>query len=274
MSKNITDAFEIPTDEEWDRYLSTNIFDKMMIDSNIIKCSDDMNSKMVFTKNLSVIQAHNNKVESIKISYALARHYFDKGIPDDEWFVSPGINGSSVQYMPHFNDEHYLIRYWYCFFMEDLYSKVQSMGDTLYLFINEFYEFGIEEGLGFVKKVLNKLKTTNPSLYDFLNNSHKDENYIKASNFRNNIIHGISPNEIKDEIVIQRNVETDIMKKDANGNFIKQNVKASLQITSRVGDYVTSKELLKSLEKFADYMGDIILNSISIIAKDEFVVKI
>lgn len=25
MSKNITDAFEIPTDEEWDRYLSTNI---------------------------------------------------------------------------------------------------------------------------------------------------------------------------------------------------------------------------------------------------------
>ena len=37
MSKNITDAFEIPTDEEWDRYLSTNIFDKMMIDSNIIK---------------------------------------------------------------------------------------------------------------------------------------------------------------------------------------------------------------------------------------------
>ena len=27
MSKNITDAFEIPTDEEWDRYLSTNIFD-------------------------------------------------------------------------------------------------------------------------------------------------------------------------------------------------------------------------------------------------------
>lgn len=274
MSKNITDAFEIPTDEEWDRYLSTNIFDKMMIDSNIIKCSDDMNSKMVFTKILSVIQAHNNKVESIKISYALARHYFDKGIPDDEWFVSPGINGSSVQYMPHFNDEHYLIRYWYCFFMEDLYSKVQSMGDTLYLFINEFYEFGIEKGLGFVKKVLNKLKTTNPSLYDFLNNSHKDENYIKASNFRNNIIHGISPNEIKDEIVIQRNVETDIMKKDANGNFIKQNVKASLQITSRVGDYVTSKELLKSLEKFADYMGDIILNSISIIAKDEFVVKI
>ena len=91
MSKNITDAFEIPTDEEWDRYLSTNIFDKMMIDSNIIKCSDDMNSKMVFTKILSVIQAHNNKVESIKISYALARHYFDKGIPDDEWFVSPGI---------------------------------------------------------------------------------------------------------------------------------------------------------------------------------------
>ena len=247
MSKNITDAFEIPTDEEWDRYLSTNIFDKMMIDSSIIKCSDDMNSKMVFTKILSVIQAHNNKVESIKISYALARHYFDKGIPDDEW---------------------------YCFFMEDLYSKVQSMGDTLYLFINEFYEFGIEEGLGFVKKVLNKLKTTNPSLYDFLNNSHKDENYIKASNFRNNIIHGISPNEIKDEIVIQRNVETDIMKKDANGNFIKQNVKASLQITSRVGDYVTSKELLKSLEKFADYMGDISLNSISIIAKDEFVVKI
>ena len=57
MSKNITDAFEIPTDEEWDRYLSTNIFDKMMIDSNIIKCSDDMNSKMVFTKILSVIQA-------------------------------------------------------------------------------------------------------------------------------------------------------------------------------------------------------------------------
>ena len=78
MSKNITDAFEIPTDEEWDRYLSTNIFDKMMIDSNIIKCSDDMNSKMVFTKILSVIQAHNNKVESIKISSILVLFFYGR----------------------------------------------------------------------------------------------------------------------------------------------------------------------------------------------------
>lgn len=106
----------------------------MMIDSSIIKCSDDMNSKMVFTKILSVIQAHNNKVESIKISYALARHYFDKGIPDDEWFVSPGINGSSVQYMPHFNDEHYLIRYWYCFLWKTFTARY-NLWETHYTFL-------------------------------------------------------------------------------------------------------------------------------------------
>ncbi|MBE6861474.1 MAG: hypothetical protein E7497_01050 [Ruminococcus sp.] len=274
MNKNITETYELLSNEEWDKYLSTNIYDKMMINGDIIKCSDDILSKMVFSKILSIIQAHNNKVGSIKISYALAMHYFDKGIPDDEWFISPGKNGSSIDYMPHFNDEDYLIRYWYCFFMENLYGKVQSMCDTLYLFINEFYELGIKESTGFVSKVLNRIKTTNPALFELLNNSHKDKRYLKASNFRNNIVHGISPNEIKNEIILQRNTETVIKKADENGNAVDKKVIASIQVEGRVGDYVTSKELLNCLTDFADYIGDIISQAISIISEDVFTVNI
>ena len=35
--------------------------------------------------------------------------YHRKGIPDDPWFISPGKEGQSVQYLPNFEEKHF----WY-----------------------------------------------------------------------------------------------------------------------------------------------------------------
>ena len=40
---------------------------------------------------------HNNKVGTLNVSYTLCRHYYDKGIPDDPWYISPGRDGQSIE---------------------------------------------------------------------------------------------------------------------------------------------------------------------------------
>lgn len=275
QEKIITDVFESPSQDEWDRYLSSDFFDKMLIDTSCLTCCGDDISNIVFQQLIMTdIQAHNNMVGSIKISYCLAMHYFNKGIPDDEWFISPGRDGSSVEYMPHFSADDYLTRYWFSFHIENLYGKLFSSLDSLYHIINDYYELQVPEKLGYIKRILDKIESSHSDLHAILSSVKDNPIYTKANEYRNDIIHGISPSEVKKEIVIKRNVETEVMKIDANGQISPQKVLARLMISGRLGDYVTTKELKNAVDKLIGCLGDVISESINIISKEPFSVKI
>ena len=274
QEKIITDVFESPTQDEWDRYLSSHIFDKMLIDTSYITCSKDITSIIAFELIKSDIQAHNNMIGSIKISYCLSKHYFNKGIPDDEWFISPGHDGSSVEYMPHFSPDDYLTRYWFSFYTENLYGKLFTSLDSLYHIVNDYYELQVPKKFGYIKNILSKIENTHSELYAILSSVKDNPIYNKASEYRNDIIHGISPSEVKNEIVIKRNVEAEEMKADDTGLISPQKKLARLVISGRIGDYVTTKELMNAVDKLIEYLGDVISESINIISKEPFSVKI
>ena len=68
-----------------------------MIDKRVFaKFSDRI---MMYPILMEEIDELNNKVGSVKVSYALCRHYYDKGIPDKPYYISPGKDGQSVQYL-------------------------------------------------------------------------------------------------------------------------------------------------------------------------------
>ena len=41
-----------------------------------------------------LVEEHNNKVGLLVISYTLCKHYYDQGIPDEPWYISPGKMGN------------------------------------------------------------------------------------------------------------------------------------------------------------------------------------
>ena len=128
MSVRIEDSFELLSQEEWDNYLGTHLFDKLLIHNGQINKSSDIFGIFSLIKLDEILVEHNNKVGSLNVTYALCRHYFDKGIPDDPWYISPGKDGHSIQYFPLFQDEHWMRLSWFNFFSDAYYLKSLHYG--------------------------------------------------------------------------------------------------------------------------------------------------
>lgn len=260
----INGSFELLTEEEWNRYLGTTLFDKIKIDLNKFESYKDR--LFLYPLLEQSIKAQNNKVESMMITYALCRHYFDKGIPDDPWYKSPGDDGESIQYMPNFKEEHWMRRYWFNHFAESMYLKLFSIWDSITELLDIFYELHVEHNTGFKFKVIKRLKQNKPDVVNFLeNNVFKAPLYIQASNFRNNFTHGIAPSEISNEFILKKDELVDIKKWDADGKTIITEKKKATVLSCRAGDYTNVKTVKDNIEDFAVFSGDKITDLINLI---------
>lgn len=81
MELRIDNSFEVPTQDEWDKYLGTDIFDDLRLAVGTLGETSDILQSMAHPRLHEIIQEHNNKVGSLNVTYALCRHYYDKGIP-------------------------------------------------------------------------------------------------------------------------------------------------------------------------------------------------
>ena len=191
-SVGIASSFELLSQEEWDKYLGSAVFDDISIKP---ECFKECEQKIFMYLPLGeAIDGHNNKVGDLRITYALCRHYYDKGIPDDPWYISPGKDGCSVQYMPKFEDEHWMRRHWFNHYAENLYLKFFSLWDGIVGLINIFFE--INESLQdyrFRKTVMNALKKKHKPVYEFLNEILEEPIYKEANQYRTSFVHGIAP---------------------------------------------------------------------------------
>ena len=111
MNVRIEESFELLSQQEWDDFLAVNYFDNMIIDGSKFGIIDDFIGSIGKPKLPEIIQQHNNKIGDCKITYCFCRHYYDRGIPDDPWYSSPGENGESIQYFPYFKKEHWMRKY-------------------------------------------------------------------------------------------------------------------------------------------------------------------
>lgn len=73
MKVDFENSFELLSQEEWNQYLSEEKIDSIMVDKGVFaKFSDKI---MMYPILMEEIDELNNKVGSIKVSYALCRHY-------------------------------------------------------------------------------------------------------------------------------------------------------------------------------------------------------
>jgi len=186
------------------------------------------------------IKEFNNKAFDLTTNYTLLKSYYDAGIPDVEWYKSPGENGVSIQYFPHFKEEHRANLYWFGFYMESFYTRAESLIDAVYHLINVKFDLEVEPKLGFRRNVLNKLETVDKNLFDYLKDLPQNVKFKKMNEHRNNIVHNFRPNQI----------DSGIKKKEKQTDGIAVR-------TLSVGNYTTSTEFLTVIHESIDLLVEI-----------------
>lgn len=271
MEYRIDNTFEVPSQEEWDENLVSEYFIGMRIDVAGFKVAQDLISQFFFKENIcNHVRQHNNKVGTLAVTYVLCRHYFDKGIPDDPWYISPGKNGETVQYMPNFKPEDWLTRYWFSYFSEVMYLKIFSIWDSIMSLINDYYQMAHEQDLGFRKRVMNSLKSQRQDIYDLLLEVWQMDDYKEANRYRTQMVHGFTPMDVSSGITIMRNVETEIFGGIKDGKIVRKKVNSPLQISLGIGDYTTSETIMKNIDKVCKLTGEKITEIIALLQMDEF----
>jgi hypothetical protein len=185
------------------------------------------------------LQEFNNRAFDLITNYTLLKSYYDAGIPDDEWYKSPGEDGQSVQYFPHFEEKHFGNLYWFGFYLDSYYTRFEGLIDAVYHLINIKYKLDIEPALGFRKKVLKEIETGDKDLFDYLVALPDNAVFQKVNEFRNNIVHNYRPNQID------------------SGYTRVNNPDGSQTITMSVGNYTTSTEFLNNIHNSLDLLAEI-----------------
>ncbi|MYL65449.1 hypothetical protein GLW07_18990 [Bacillus hwajinpoensis] len=181
----------------------------------------------------------NSRILSVNTSFAYAMNYYDRGIPDEEWFKSPGKKGKSVQFFPNFEDEHYSNQYNFNYFVDTFFLKAytifETIGHLLYkMYEQEDYENRSNNFINF-KGTIYKIKNDNKPLFVDLVKIKKSDKFKRGTDLRNDIAHNHPPYTISSGVNI----------KGRNASY-------------GIGDYVTSSEIKEVMIKFLESIKETI----------------
>lgn len=137
-----------------------------------------------------------NHISSIVTNFTYSMYYFYKGIPDDEWIIIPE-DGGSVEYFPHFEDEHYRNLMNFCHFIDVFFLKVfstfEAIGHLLYKYFQlELNEHDWRDQISF-RSAIYKLEEGNYPLYKDLRKIIKSPKFTRGVKIRNQITHSQPP---------------------------------------------------------------------------------
>jgi hypothetical protein len=272
---HIEGSFELLTQDEWDKYLEINLFDEMHIDMSRFGVSMNVISNISHLKLAEMIQEHNNKVGSLAITYALCRHYFDKGIPDEPWYISPGKEGQTVQYFPKFQEEHWMRRFWFNYFSDTFFLKISSIWDSMIEILNHFYTLDYPNDLRLRNNVINWLKQNANDVASVFAEIQQNQLYKDAQSYRTLAAHGTSAASVTNTIQSRKDEWVEVQDIDSNGKLrfdehnqsVMKQVKAKAVISMTIGDYTNVATILKNMEEYSSYTGLKIQEIIGLITK-------
>lgn len=251
MIVDISSSFELPSEDDWN-YLDSNIND-IRIDISKFDSYKDYN--FLYPRLNECVFGFNNKVGSLCITYVLCRHYYDLGIPDEPWYVSPSLDGKkSIQYTPYFKPEHYMRRFWFNHFAESLYVTVFSIWDSIIELLNIFYDINAKADLRQRREVLKWLKENQNEIFMIFDDLKNNSTYKRSSEYRTRFVHGIAPSEISDQYIYKKDTETQILDSKASlvaGKAVFKTVKHANVMSVGAGDYTPVKEVIETFEEFA-----------------------
>jgi hypothetical protein len=225
--------FEYPTKKDLEKIAKT--FDVRRLNVYAEDFRLDGNSIDVFSRGIELetwVNHLQNRIYDVWKSYVFLTYYFEMGIPDDEWYSSPGKHGESVQYYPNFEEAHFKIKSEFDYYVDVFYYKIFSAWDTVGHVLNVLHNLKIKKPS--FASAIKKLELVNIDLYERLRAITNCSHFKKAKKLRDNITHNYLPSSI-----------------DAG---IKREPKS--KISFGIGSYTTSKEFYKN-----------ILNSLGLFAK-------
>lgn len=248
---NIEGSFELPTEKDWE-YLNSEWINKIRIDIADFQAYKDR--IMLYPRIAECIFGFNNKVGSLCITYVMCRHYFDLGIPDEPWYVSPSLDGKkSVQYMPNFKPEHYMRLFWFNHFAANLYVTAFGIWDSIIEMLNIFYDINAKPDLRQRNEVLEWLKANQTDVFTLFNALKDNSVYKTANAFRTQFVHGVAPSEISDQHNYKKSIEAKILDTEAtnnSGKAVYKTVTNATVMSVGVGKYTLSKDVVKAFDEF------------------------
>jgi hypothetical protein len=183
-----------PTNEDMKKYYANFPFSCFEIQYSdfAVKQLDDIEGlkQIAILRELSAWKiALKNKWNDVAKSFALMMFYYDKGIPDEPYYVSPGRKGQSIEYFPYFDAEHFAIKDGFDFYADIYYFKVFSAIDGIWQILNVYFNLGLMVDKVSFKNVCSKLEKIDAQTAASLKKIFKDERYQKGKDLRNNITH-------------------------------------------------------------------------------------
>lgn len=185
----------------------------------------------------------------------MCRHYYDLGIPDEPWYVSPSLDGKkSVQYMPNFKPEHHMRLFWFNHFAANLYVTAFGVWDSIIEMLNIFYDINEKPDLRQRSEVLKWLKKNKNDIFIVFDGLKDNPIYTKANEYRTQFVHGIAPSEISNQNTYKKDTEAKIIDSEESiktGKVVYKTVKHATVMSVGVGQYTKVKDVLEIFEEFA-----------------------
>lgn len=230
---------EFPNETEWRELLIAYPYEELEISEDLFPYTahpDGSLEKFAAGREIFTWTVHlQNRLAQTRWSHMMFMYYFDKGIPDDEWFISPGRQGQSVEYYPHFQKQDHYVKSLFDYYADVFYYKLFSAWDNLGHLLDVQYDLGTDR-VTFHKAVAG-LKMIRPVLYEELLGIPDCDDFKRMQKFRNSITH----NELLGHI----------------GSMIGR--PSANEVTFGTGGYTPSKQIKdnagKSLDLFRSVIG-------------------
>lgn len=220
--------FEYPSRDDWEKLVKTLPLEKLRINLSDFEKRGNSPNHFVDSIEIDTWTMHlSHRLADICKSYVMLMYYYNKGIPDDEWYISPGRKGESIQYFPHFEKEHFYAKDQFDYYADMFYYKIFSAWDTIGHVLNVLDDLGIKEKNVSFNLAVKKLEEKNLNLYNNLKELKGDPNFKEAKRLRHDITHNYLPGSV--------------------GSGIKR--PSNNTITYGVGSYTPSKKIKDNVIK-------------------------
>ncbi len=190
--------FKFPNEEEWNDLEGSYPFEKLEIRDDDFKYAfENANTVLKWSATSEIETWKNhliNRLIQTRWSFVFLMFHFNKGIPDKEWLMSPGPEGESIRYFPHFTTDDHKVKAQFDFYVDIFYYKLFSAWDTIGHLLNMMYELRIERSS--FSKAAQALQSVNPVLHQELAAIIESDHFRTMQDFRHTITHNHLPGHI------------------------------------------------------------------------------
>ncbi len=235
--------FEFPTQEEWKRIYKASPFEELYSALDRVTQRSDWSDDVFITLEVRgyLNELMHRFADTFK-SYQMMMFYYEKGIPDQRWYSSPGKQGESMQYFPDFENHHVYIKAWFDFYSDTLYYKLFSAWDIIGHILNVKYSLNIRKDRVNFREAVQRLKNRDETLFERLDALINSPSYQEAKRVRNDITHNYLPNVPGMAVFREDRFDAWGVKKYIRSNEVVANIKEALDLFGKTMRYLTDDQ--------------------------------